>query len=182
MTLIIKMTFSLILHTIIALHTIFHASHSDSCVDPHMFTKMPLAGSAPGSHAPGIIYPHIYIYIYFWQKVFIGPRGPTFCRGSNGASGTLWGAYCRTYLHLHARYRGWVTLLGGVRAVFAVHVLSQLLGKTKKNTIWRYMIPGAWSPPVPPPAARNLLPGPKIAEKGGYKRPARPSCAHEKTH
>ena len=52
--------------------------------------------------------------------------------------GTLGGAYNRTYLHLHAPYRGWV---GGVRAVFAV--LSQLLGKTRKKPIWEDIVRGA---------------------------------------
>ena len=52
--------------------------------------------------------------------------------------GTLGGAYRRTYLHLHARYRGWV---GGVLAMFAV--LSQLLEAAKKKTIWGDVVPGA---------------------------------------
>ena len=49
--------------------------------------------------------------------------------------GTLGGAYRRTYLHPHARYRGWV---GGVRAVFAC-IISASRENQKKQTygmIW----------------------------------------------
>jgi hypothetical protein len=80
-------------------------------------------------HAPRTTSPQIYIYIFF-VKSFYWPRRSNF---SSRFQRCLGGAYRRTYLHLHARYRRWVS---GVRPVFAV--LSQLLRAAKKNNLGGY--------------------------------------------
>ena len=73
-------------------------------------------------------------WFFFLGKKFLLAQGvQLFVAVPTVPRGTLAGAYRRTYLHLHARYRGWV---GGVRAV--LDVLSQLLGKTKKNHLGGY--------------------------------------------
>ena len=74
-------------------------------------------------------YPPKYCVCVFCKKFLLGQGVQLFVTVPTVPRGTLGGAYRRTYLHLHARYRGWV---GGVRAVFAV--LSQLLGAAKKTT------------------------------------------------
>ena len=81
----------------------------------------------PGLHPPKCV-------VFVLGKKFLLAQGvQLFVAVPTVPRGALWGAYHRTYLHLHARYRG---LVGGVRAVFAV--LSQLLGAAKKNHLGGY--------------------------------------------
>jgi hypothetical protein len=63
-------------------------------------------------------YPPKYIYIYiFCKKVLLAQGVQFFVAVPMMPRGTLGGAYHRTYLHMHARYRDWV---GGVQALFVV--------------------------------------------------------------
>ena len=84
----------------------------------------------PGPHPPK--------WVFLGKKFLLAQVVQFFVAVPTVPRGTLGGAYCRTYPHLLARYRGWV---GGVRAVFAV--LSQLLGAAKKTHLGGYGPAGA---------------------------------------